>query len=63
MFTTTLAPVVDAHMLNYSLNDLVVLLLGCAKVRPSQVLELSDDLAADNVAVRVFLAQFQPSFD
>ena len=38
VFSASFTPMVHPEMLNDSLNDLIVLLLGGAKVRPGEIL-------------------------
>ena len=44
-------------------NDLVVLLLRCAEIRPREVLQLRHDATIDDLAVGVLARQLEPSLD
>ena len=50
-------------MLNYRLDNLVVLLFGRSEVRPRQVLQLRDDPTVDHLAIGVFLRQLEPALN
>ena len=53
----------QAQMLYDCTNDLVVLFLRCAEIRPREILQLSDDSAIDDLSIGVFSRELEPSLD
>jgi hypothetical protein len=63
VLAAALAPVVQRQVLDYRLQNLVVLFLGCAKIWPRQVLQLRDDPTVYHLASGVLLRELEPALD